>query len=327
MSWYAPLSMLNVAEVYLAAPYLWDFFIYLTLFLGVSTFVFTSQKHFGKKGKPVAIAVGVALALSLTIWTYQNGWSLGSAQVATLPLLLLSLILFYLLYKLLTDLFEMSQSCAFAIAYLFTYTGVYSIYESPLRQALMRYEFVELLLFVVTIVVVFILFKCLFSLFGKRPDSPPDSAPLDSTPSPRPTPGPTPTPPPPGPHPLTSPIRQFVLLTADLDEVLRDYRQGLNKVLAANHQAHNNPAPAHILQRDDAIADLRKPYGEVAQILHEVQQLSRAIATQPNLSGVPREELDKLATAYGKCFSFARDASQLRTQFKTKFRNNEDGPL
>ncbi|MFT4249759.1 MAG: hypothetical protein ACMXYD_00115 [Candidatus Woesearchaeota archaeon] len=164
--WYSPLSYIDVAGVYLSNPYLFDALILLTIFLGISQYVFTKDGHFGKKnGKPVAIAVSVALTISTIVFLYQRGWNLATPGVSIIPFTIIFIIFYYLLYTILTDVVEANKLCAGSIAFIFTYVGISSMFADVLPQVVLRYPLLELFISLLFLVAIGAFLACIGSIF------------------------------------------------------------------------------------------------------------------------------------------------------------------
>lgn len=84
----------NFVTFYTEKLYGWlDFFIYFLIFTSIARL--TLEKKFGEKSpavKPLYVAVGLALSISLTLWTYSNGISFLNLGPAALVLLVIALI-------------------------------------------------------------------------------------------------------------------------------------------------------------------------------------------------------------------------------------------
>ncbi len=163
-----PLGLLNPAQVYLTAPYLWDAIIYFMLFLGLATFVYTQKGTYGKKrGKPVAIAIAMALTFSLSVWEYTSGWYLGQTRFAILPLIILLGLFFLLFYRMLTQMFNMKAHCAAAISYYLTYAGAGGMFDGAISSGLSQYPSIGMVLDILILTAFITLIVCVIGLFPK----------------------------------------------------------------------------------------------------------------------------------------------------------------
>jgi len=329
MSWYSPFSYINIAELYLASPYLWDSIIYLMLFLGISTFVFTSKAHYGKKGKPIAIAVGLALAISMTVWTYQQGWNLGSAQVAVLPLTILSFVFFFLFYRLFKDLMEMDTGCAFALSYILMYSGLYAIFEGPLRGAFSRYPSIEALLIIVLLITVVLLFICIFKLFPKGTPGP-EVTPGAATPGgggATPPPGTPPVTPAGPPQNLVNTINELATRAGELDRLKPILRRCYQNLLDANADLHAGPTPALQRMYDLRMRELTQAYQTLSRIVHDSSTYSRFISAHPSQHELEVSHLTALGGSYRSLATSIRDISAMRAVFRRDFPLYRRGPI
>ncbi len=331
MSWYSPFSYFDIAQLYLSAPYLWDTIIYLCIFLGLASYVFTSTSNFGKKGKPVAIGLGLALTLSMVMWTYNNGWNLGSAQLAILPLTVLGLVFFVFLYRVLHDFLGLPRHCSFAISYLFVYSGVSAMYANPLQNAFTRAPTIEVLLAITMLIAIGTLIWCFISIFPKSNSDDSTSGGNgggdgggrngggggngggDT--------------PPRGPHTLEGAINDFVRAVGDLPQLKTRYRQALNNALAANHAHHTAPTPDTRTQKTNTLRAMGRVYQQLSASLQTIEQLSRAISTHPEVGSVPENLHERFGTAYNAYFRDIRDIAYLRGQFRDLIRRNDGGPI
>jgi hypothetical protein len=95
----APFQDLDIASTYQSHHLAFDFAIYLTLFTGLSQFVF-SKKFPGKGGKAISIGIALALSMGMTLFSAATGFSLARfGPVAAGILMVLLGLLFYSLIK------------------------------------------------------------------------------------------------------------------------------------------------------------------------------------------------------------------------------------
>ncbi len=164
------LQQINIAEVYLIAPYLWDSIIFLMLFLGVTQYVFKRENGpYGKKnGKVVAIAVSIALTVSLVVAEYMAGWYIGRADLAILPLSIMFIVFMYLFYQLLSDMFDWEKRCAMALSYTINYLAFRSMFENQFSIIEARLELLALALFLLQIAMIVMLIICVIGIFKRE---------------------------------------------------------------------------------------------------------------------------------------------------------------
>jgi len=96
-----PFQYLNIAQIYSQYSTIFDFFIFLVLFVGLAQVVY--EKRFqGRGGKAVIIAVGVSLAVGLSVAEAKFGFNLGSMGGIAGAILIIAfgLLLFHLLNSL-----------------------------------------------------------------------------------------------------------------------------------------------------------------------------------------------------------------------------------
>lgn len=171
-SWYRPLELLNLPELYLANPLLWDSFIFLLLFLGLTQFVFVKGRD-GRSGiygpqkhsKFVSISIALILTFSMVLFEYYTGWYIGRQEVALLPLIILFLILLYFLYSLFESMFEMGKPCSASLAYLITYPALQAMFNFPLRRLSAGFELFQAFLTILILIAIITLIMCIVKFF------------------------------------------------------------------------------------------------------------------------------------------------------------------
>lgn len=95
----APFKDLDIASSYQSHHLAIDFCIYLTLFLGLSQFVF-AKRFPGKAGKSISIGIALAMSTGMTVFSAMSGFSLSRfGPVAAGILIVLVGLLFYSLIK------------------------------------------------------------------------------------------------------------------------------------------------------------------------------------------------------------------------------------
>ena len=92
-----PLQDLDISIFYNAYHYWIDFFIFLCLFISVGK-ITLGRRFGGREGKVLSVVIGSVLALSLTLFEYQVGFSIKSFGpfAAGILLFLFGLVIFYL---------------------------------------------------------------------------------------------------------------------------------------------------------------------------------------------------------------------------------------
>ena len=84
-----PFREIDIASTYQTNYLFIDFVIYLLIFVGLSKFVF-SKRFSGNGGKAISVGVGLILSLSMSIFSYTTGFSIGSfGPIAAIILMLL----------------------------------------------------------------------------------------------------------------------------------------------------------------------------------------------------------------------------------------------
>ena len=165
--WYDPLSYIDIAGVYLSNPYLFDALILLTIFLGISQYVFTQKNHFGKRhGKTLAVAVSFALTLSSILFMSRQGWNLATPGVSVIPFTIIFLLLYYLMYKILEDVIGVGKLCAGSIAYLLTYPGVLALFGDVVTSLSGQYYWLGWFLSLLMLIAIVSFFICIGQFFS-----------------------------------------------------------------------------------------------------------------------------------------------------------------
>lgn len=167
MIW-TPLQYVDLAGLYHAAPGLWDALILLTIFLGISIPVFTkTNKHFGKRhGKILAVGISIALTLSVAMWQARTGVYIGGSELSILPLTIIFLIFYYLLYKVLEDIVGMKQTCALSLAYIITYSGLDAMFGYATQTISAQQPLVGAFIRILLLVAVIALISCIVMLIS-----------------------------------------------------------------------------------------------------------------------------------------------------------------
>ncbi|RKX19119.1 MAG: hypothetical protein DRP35_08210 [Candidatus Zixiibacteriota bacterium] len=84
-----PFREIDIASTYQQNYLFIDFVIYLLIFVGLSKFVF-SKRFSGNGGKAISVGVGLILSLSMSVFSYTTGFSIGSfGPIAAIILMLL----------------------------------------------------------------------------------------------------------------------------------------------------------------------------------------------------------------------------------------------
>jgi hypothetical protein len=114
-----PLEYLDISKLYDSYTVFIDFAIYLMVFVGISQITLGSRFQ-GKGGKAITIAIGISLAISLTITERYLGFSLKSLGPIAVGIFLAILsVMIYRLIKQLGGDFAVSGSIAYIIILLF----------------------------------------------------------------------------------------------------------------------------------------------------------------------------------------------------------------
>ena len=84
-----PFREIDIASTYQQNYLFIDFVIYMLIFVGLSKFVF-SKRFSGNGGKAILVGVGLILSLSMSVFSYTTGFSIGSfGPIAAIILMLL----------------------------------------------------------------------------------------------------------------------------------------------------------------------------------------------------------------------------------------------
>ena len=99
-----------------------DFFIFLTIFLGLSQAVF-GESHFKKQSKTLSIGLSLALSFGLVIWERNTGLSL--LTLGPLAFLIILLLVFYVIFSILKKMgneWWVAGAWAYVVIYLILIT-------------------------------------------------------------------------------------------------------------------------------------------------------------------------------------------------------------
>ena len=151
-----PIGIVDFAGTYTKYWAVFDFTIYLILFLSVARYAFRKWYDQSKPAaKSLSAAVGIALAISLTIWSSKNGFRL--ADIGPFAAILLLIIIVMLIYQLLKS-FGMKLPYSAAWTFLLFYvilTAIFpKLYEWMVDSASILGGIVNLLFFISFIFVI-----------------------------------------------------------------------------------------------------------------------------------------------------------------------------
>ena len=112
----------DVLNIYELNSGLIDFFIFLTIFLGLSQAVF-GEGHFKKQSKTISIGLSLALSFGLVMWERNSGINL--LTLGPLAFLIILLLIFYVIFSILKKMgneWWVAGAWAYVVIYLILIT-------------------------------------------------------------------------------------------------------------------------------------------------------------------------------------------------------------
>jgi hypothetical protein len=321
---YDPLRYINIAEVYLMAPYLWDALIFLCIFLGLTTYVF-KNKYGKQQGKTVAIGVGLALTISLLVWEYQTGWYIGRMELAILPLTVIYALVLFLLYKLFTDLLEFTRGCALSLAFLITYPGIGAMFNYPYTNWYATYPLFGFFVTLMLLLSVIMLVICVMPIFGSLPKgktpppAPTDKAPLKETKSADDKSSATKK------QPETSQqllglVSAFLALTSTYIKQAHQFKAKGDALLDANNaMAKHRLSPDAVAKAAD---EFLREGAVLSDTLNQLQETAKAIANHADVATLHGEALEHYAKAQDAFLATSIQVDKYFMQLQHHLANN-----
>ena len=124
-----PFREIDIASTYQQNYLFIDFVIYLLIFVGLSKFVF-GKRFSGNGGKAISVGVGLILSLSMSVFSYTTGFSIGSfGPLAAIILVLLVGMLFFSFIRQMGGSSVNSGIGAFIVTYFMMRSVTPELYE------------------------------------------------------------------------------------------------------------------------------------------------------------------------------------------------------
>ena len=133
----------SIADYYYRYSEVFDFFIFLLMFLGISQMIFS--KHFGELNKMFLVGTGTFLALALVLWENRTGSNLLELS-GPLPIVILLLVVLLVIWKMIKS-FDTIGIGGIAWTYIIAYIVffiMFDVYQAPFIDALRYYLPIDL---------------------------------------------------------------------------------------------------------------------------------------------------------------------------------------